>query len=334
MTVSTMIDEFTYNDFELMTTIGTGTFGRVFLSRVKPSAFAKTTLSPFQYYALKVLQKHNIVKLRQVEHVQNEKEILMTLEHPFIVNLLYNFQSSANLYMVMDYVPGGELFSHLRRMGKFSLPMTRFYACELTCAIGYMHDNGVIYRDLKPENLLLSSRGHLKLCDFGFAKYVKDGDITWTLCGTAEYLAPELIKGKGHGKAVDWYALGILIFEMLVGYPPFYDDNPFAIYEKILKGKLVFPTSMDLISKDLIKHLLTHDLSKRLGNLKNGTQDVKNHVFFKQIDWKIVENCQLMPPIVPRLSHPGDTQYFDVYPEEETTHSIHEDAYKHLFEHF
>eukprot|EP00835_Amoeboradix_gromovi_P005218 NODE_471_length_8085_cov_0.211620.p2 type:complete len:332 gc:universal NODE_471_length_8085_cov_0.211620:1186-191(-) len=327
-------DEFSYNDFELMTTIGTGTFGRVFLSRVKPSAFAKTKLSPFQYYALKVLQKTNIVKLRQVEHVQNEKNVLQQLESPFVVNLLYHFQSTANLYMVMDYVPGGELFSHLRKRGKFSLSMTLFYASELTAAIGFMHSQGVIYRDLKPENLLLTSRGHLKLCDFGFAKYVKEGDITYTLCGTAEYLAPEIIKGKGHGKAVDWYALGILIFEMLVGYPPFYDDHPFGIYEKILKAKLIFPSSINPVAKDLVKHLLQHDLSKRLGNLRNGTKGVKNHMFFESIDWEKVNNLQSTPPIIPKLAHPGDTRYFDVYPEEDTTHSIKEDSFQHLFEDF
>ena len=328
------VDSFTYNDFELMTTIGTGTFGRVYLSRVKPSAFAKTKLSPFSYYALKILQKENIVKLRQVEHVQNEKRVLQELQSPFIVNLLYQFQSSANLYMVMDYVPGGELFSHLRKMGKFTLGMTLFYASELTAAIGYMHRNGVIYRDLKPENLLLSGRGHLKLCDFGFAKYVEDGDITFTLCGTAEYLAPEIIKGKGHGKAVDWYALGILIFEMLVGYPPFYDDHPFGIYEKILRAKLVFPSTINPAAKDLIKHLLQHDLSKRLGNLRNGTAGVKNHPFFHNIDWEMVENLELQPPIVPRISHPGDTSYFDMYPEETTIHSVKDDPYKRLFEDF
>eukprot|EP00834_Sanchytrium_tribonematis_P000788 NODE_15_length_50561_cov_0.608081.p19 type:complete len:332 gc:universal NODE_15_length_50561_cov_0.608081:5414-4419(-) len=324
-------DDFTYHDFELLNTLGTGTFGRVYLTRIKPSAFAKPTLSPFQYYALKVLQKKTIVKLRQVEHIRNEKMILEKLKHPLIVNLLYHFQSSANLYLIMEYIPGGELFSHLRKAGRFNLSTSVFYAAQLTTALGFLHDHGCIYRDLKPENLLLNSKGNLKLCDFGFAKFVPEGDVTYTLCGTAEYLAPEIIKGKGHTKAVDWYALGILIYEFLVGYPPFYDESPFGIYEKILRAKLIFPAQFHSPAKDLIRQLLTHDLTNRIGNLRNGTDDIKNHLFFAQINWLDVENLKLTPPIVPHLQHPGDSSYFDHYPEEKTKHSVQEDIYHDLF---
>lgn len=210
--------------------------------------------------------------------------------------------------MLLEYVIGGELFSHLRKAGQFTNDMTRFYAAEIVLAIEYLHSKDIIYRDLKPENLLLDSAGHVKITDFGFAKHVVDryGNIlsfvlsgsyhvlekpsqfrfkypfpkclsyfngqpknrTWTLCGTPEYLAPEIIQSKGHGKAVDWWALGILIFEMLAGYPPFFDDNPFGIYEKILAGRIYFPPHIDPTAKDLIKKLLTADRTKRLGNLK------------------------------------------------------------------
>lgn len=187
--------------------------------------------------------------------------------------------------MLLEYVVGGELFTHLRRAGRFTNDMTRFYASEIVLAIEYLHSKDIIYRDLKPENLLIDHQGHIKITDFGFAKKVVDrysykkekenkGSYslimvrTWTLCGTPEYLAPEIIQSKGHGKAVDWWALGILIFEMLAGYPPFFDDNSFGIYEKILMGKVQFSAHFDPLAKDLLKRLLVSDRTKRLGNLK------------------------------------------------------------------
>ncbi|KAF8948556.1 hypothetical protein BGZ52_006786, partial [Haplosporangium bisporale] len=215
---------------------------------------------------MKVLKKFEVVRLKQVEHINSEKQILSQVHFPFIVNLFTTFQDDRNLYMLLEYVIGGELFSHLRKAGRFTNDMTRFYAAEIVLAIEYLHARDIIYRDLKPENLLLDSSGHIKITDFGFAKRVEDR--TWTLCGTPEYLAPEIIQSKGHGKAVDWWALGILIFEMLAGYPPFFDDNPFGIYEKILAGRIYFPSHIDSAAKDLIKKLLTADRTKRLGNLK------------------------------------------------------------------
>ena len=177
--------------------------------------------------------------------------------------------------MLFPYICGGELFSYLRSAGRFNNNATLFYAAEIVSALDYLHSLDVVYRDLKPENLLIDRDGHLKIIDFGFAKRVTDR--TWTLCGTPEYLAPEIIQSKGHNKAVDWWALGILIYEMLAGYPPFFDDNPFGIYEKILSGKIEWPRHIDQIAKDLIKKLLVQDRTKRLGNLKNGSDDVKRH---------------------------------------------------------
>merc|ERR1712194_1001644 len=170
---------------------------------------------------------------------------------------------------------GGELFTHLRKAGKFNNDHTRFYAAQIVMALQNLHNDSIVYRDLKPENLLLDLTGYMKITDFGFAKVVEDR--TWTLCGTPEYLAPEIIQSKGHGRAVDWWALGILIFEMLAGYPPFFDENPFGIYQKILTGRIDFPRHFDVKAKDLIKRLLTHDRAKRFGCLKNGADDIKKH---------------------------------------------------------
>ncbi|KAI8376233.1 camp-dependent protein kinase 9 [Radiomyces spectabilis] len=314
---------FGLKDFELLDTLGTGTFGRVHLTKFKQTN---------KYYAMKVLKKSEVIRLKQVEHLLSEKQILASVRFPFIVDLFCTFQDDVNLYMLLEYVVGGELFSHLRRAGRFTNDMTRFYASEIVLAIEYLHSKDIIYRDLKPENLLVDHQGHIKITDFGFAKKVVDR--TWTLCGTPEYLAPEIIQSKGHGKAVDWWALGILIFEMLAGYPPFFDDNSFGIYEKILAGKVQFPAHFDPLAKDLLKRLLVGDRSKRLGNLKGGSEDVKRHKWFRGVDWLGLLDKNVLAPIVPPYHHPGDTGNFEKYPETveiETDVHTGEDPYKHLF---
>ncbi|PVD18659.1 hypothetical protein C0Q70_21209 [Pomacea canaliculata] len=296
--------DYKLEDLEILSTIGTGTFGRVVLVRETGTK---------QYRALKVMAITQVIRLKQVEHIKNEKEILATVSHPFIVNMLWCYKDETFLYMLMEYVSGGELFSYLRNMGRFNNITSNFYACEIVCALDYLHARNIVYRDLKPENLLLDTQGHLKITDFGFAKKVMDR--TWTLCGTPEYLAPEIILSKGHNKAVDWWSLGVLIFEMLVGYPPFYADNPFGIYEKILAGKIEWPKHIDLVAKDLIKKLLVQDRTRRLGNMKNGAEDVMRHKWFKGVDWEEVITKKLQPPIVPKLSHDGDTSNFESYEE-------------------
>jgi len=291
---------------ELIKTVGTGTFARVSLCRQKASS---------KFFALKIISLQDTIRLKQVEHVKNEKSILKTIQHPFLICLLDSWKDSRFLYLLFPYIPGGELFSYLRNAGRFSPSTTLFYSAEIVSALEYLHSLSVAYRDLKPENLLLDRQGHIVITDFGFAKVITDR--TWTLCGTPEYLAPEIIQSKGHTKAVDWWALGILIYEMLAGYPPFFDDNPFCIYEKILAGKLEWPQHMEQTAKDLIKRLLVHDRTKRLGNMKAGAEDIKKHRWFKSIDWEEVYQRQLRPPIVPNVSSDGDTRNFDNYPEED-----------------
>ena len=203
--------------------------------------------------------------------------------------------------MVMEFVPGGELFDFIVSNGRLSEPRARTMFQQLISGVEYCHQHMVVHRDLKPENLLLDMIGYLKITDFGFAKKVEDR--TWTLCGTPEYLAPEIIQSKGHGKAVDWWALGILIYEMLAGYPPFYDENPFGIYQKILAGKLEFPRHFETHARDLIRKLLTADRTKRIGNLKNGAEDIKKHKWYRGLNWAALYNKQMEPPAKEELHY-------------------------------
>ncbi|KAH0084099.1 Pkinase-domain-containing protein, partial [Aureobasidium melanogenum] len=223
--------KYTLQDFTINRTLGTGSFGRVHLVQSKHNQ---------RFYAVKVLKKQQVVKMKQVEHTNDERRMLQKVKHPFLITLWGTFQDSKNLYMVMDFIEGGELFSLLRKSQRFPNPVAKFYAAEVTLALDYLHSMDIIYRDLKPENLLLDRHGHLKITDFGFAKEVPD--ITWTLCGTPDYLAPEVVSSKGYNKSVDWWSLGILIFEMLCGFTPFWDSgSPLKIYENILRGRVKYP---------------------------------------------------------------------------------------------
>ncbi|KAI4898785.1 hypothetical protein NFI96_026041 [Prochilodus magdalenae] len=244
--------DFSPGILDSVATVGTGTFGRVVLVQDRRSK---------GYFALKSMRIVDLIRLKQQQHVHNEKEVLMEVNHPFIVKLYWTWHDERCLFMLMEFVPGGELFSYLRSRGKFGNDTALFFSAEIICALEYLHAKDIVYRDLKPENILLDREGHVKLTDFGFAKKVIDR--TCTLCGTPEYLAPEVIQGKGHGLAVDWWALGVLIFEMLSGYqrwplfgqclsswyPPFFDDNPFGIYQKVLAAKLNFPRHLDFYVK-------------------------------------------------------------------------------------
>ncbi|KAF9973831.1 camp-dependent protein kinase catalytic subunit [Actinomortierella ambigua] len=299
---------FQLTDFTIHRTIGTGSCGRVHLVQ---SVFNS------RFYALKVLKKRQIIASNQVEHVNEEKRILERIRHPFLVKTWGTFQDQPNLYIVMDYVVGGELFSVLRRMVRFSNSVAKFYACQVLLALEYLHGNDIIYRDLKPENILIDAQGNVKITDFGFAKQLADNETAWTFCGTPDYLAPEVIKSRGYGKAADWWSFGVFVFEMLAGYPPFYDDDLFRMCQKIVDGEMKYPKYFDPNAKDLLKRLLVADLTKRFGNLRGGCHDIRNHAWFDGVDWGIVLRREIAAPFVPDVKWDGDASCFGFYPEEE-----------------
>merc|ERR1711904_398450 len=203
------------------------------------------------------------------DHINGERNLMAKIQFPFIVCMLGSFKDERYVYIVMECIGGGELFTHLRRARKFTDEQSKFYGALTGAAFEHIHSKNIIHRDLKPENLLMCSDGYSKLTDFGFAKVVEPGSRTYTLCGTPEYLAPEVLLNKGHGKPVDWWTLGILTYEMVAGIDPFNDDDPMAIYQKILKGKIKFPRDFEKDAKSLVKHLLCADVTKRYGCLKN-----------------------------------------------------------------
>ena len=308
MTLKTLFSQqFSLLNLDLLETLGTGTFGRVRLVK---------SLEDDRYYALKVMKKARIAKLKQLEHVQNEVRIMSHVRLPLMVELYAVFQDDNSLYMLLEYIPGGELFSHLRRQEKFAFAVYQFYAAEIVAAIQILHELNVMYRDIKPENILIHKDGHIRLSDFGFAKILDTSDRTFTLCGTPEYLAPEIIQGVGHGTSVDWWALGVLIFEMAAGYPPFYGDNPFSVYQKILQARIKFPSSVPQTARSIIGGFCTVNRTRRLGSGRGGFDNMKKHRFFWGIDWRAAARQLIVPPIVPTVSSAGDTSNFDFYSDE------------------
>jgi len=292
----------TVDDFEMISVVGKGSFGKVLQVRKKGTN---------HIYAMKVLRKENIIERNQVAHTNAEKRILQNISHPFIVNLNYAFQTSDKLYMIMDFVNGGELFFHLKKEGRFSEARVKLYAAELVLALEHLHKHDIIYRDLKPENILLDKCGHIAITDFGLSKQLGDNGTTTTFCGTPEYLAPEILMGKGHGKAVDWWSLGTLLYEMLTGLPPFYSQNLHVMYQMILTKELEFPDFIKHDCRTLLSGLLTRDIRRRLGGSPADGEDIKKHAFFKELDWSKVVRKEVEPTFKPKVKDELDTSNFD-----------------------
>jgi serine/threonine protein kinase len=283
-------------DFELLKVLGRGSFGKVM--QVKKKSDGKV-------YAMKILKKRAIIARNQVEHTKAERKILQALQHPFLMTLRYAFQSKEKLYFVLDYYQGGELFFHLKNNRRFPEDVARIYVGEIALALGHLHSLNVIYRDLKPENILLDDNGHVCLTDFGLSKDVNPEEKAHTFCGTPEYLAPEIVTGAGHDKAVDWWSLGILLYELTVGIPPFYSQNVNEMYNKIQHGVLRFPPFLSDNCKSLIVALLNRDPKKRCGS-KDDVDDIKTHPFFKDISFEKMMKKQIDVPYKPKVKQTGE----------------------------
>lgn len=305
----------TLDDFTLMKVIGKGSYGKVMLVQHKLDGGD-------QVYAMKMLRKENVIKRNQVEHTKTERNVLEAVSHPFIVTLHYAFQTPKKLYFVLEYCPGGELFFHLSRAGRFAEGRCRFYASEILLAIEYLHRLNIIYRDLKPENILLDAEGHVKLTDFGLSKEgIQDNFSAKSMCGTPEYLAPEILDKRGHGKAVDWYSLGALMYEMLTGLPPFYTRDREKLFERIRRGELTYPNYISSPAKSVLQALLIGDPNRRLGGGPQDGEEVKEHPFFSGyhtgassvpgIDWFAIQQRRVTPPFRPNVTQGGDVKYFD-----------------------
>lgn len=266
-----------------------------------------------EIYAMKILKKDMLERRNQRFHTKTERDVLAKIKTPFIVQLYYAFQTPEKLYLVMEYLPGGELFYHLRKARRFDESRVVFYAAEITIALEYLHKNNIIYRDLKPENILLDKDGHLKLTDLGLSKEgVACGKAkTYTFCGTPEYLAPEIIMGSGHNKAVDWWSLGALIYEMLTGGSPFANANR----KQMLKDILVKPAEMKSYfsdeAKSILNQLLCVDPKKRLGSSDIDAGDIKAHPFFRRVNWKNMEERRIKPPFKPEVTSKDDCRNID-----------------------
>jgi len=308
----------TIDDFELITLIGKGSFGKVMQVRKRDTS---------RIYALKTIRKVHIVNRNEITHTLAERLVLARVNNPFIVPLKFSFQSEQKLYLVLAFVNGGELFHHLQREQCFNEERSRFYSAELLLALEYLHELDVVYRDLKPENILLDYTGHIALCDFGLCKLnMKDSDTTNTFCGTPEYLAPEILTANGYNKTIDWWTLGVLLYEMLSGLPPFYDEVTDTMYEKILQDPLVFGPEIGSQARSILTGLLTRDPAHRLG--VNGADEIKKHPFFgKHINFRKLLEKKIQPPFKPSVTSPVDVSNFDtVFTTEAPLDSFVEDS--------
>jgi len=297
-------EKITVNDFELLKIVGKGAFGKVMLVK------KKTGTNAGQTYAMKVLKKSVIAAKGQIENTISEREILCEIRHPFIVRLRFAFQSDDKLYLVTDYYNGGTLFYHLRKSRAFPEERAKFYAAELLLALDHLHSQHIIYRDLKLENILLDHLGHVALTDFGLSKQDidKTGGAT-TFCGTAEYIAPELLQVRKYGKSVDWWSFGILLYEMMHGRTPFYDKNRKLMFYRIINVVPNFPQTFTPEACDCIRGLLTVNELERLGSGDNGARDIMNTDFFSVIDFDALLRKEISPPFQPEVNNETDTRY-------------------------
>lgn len=289
--------------FALLSMIGKGSYADVILARKKDTG---------TIYALKMLKKSKIEQRNQKTHVGIERSILIEIQHPFIIRMIYTFQSEKMLYFALEYCPGGELFNLLQKKRKFSEDCARFYIVQILLALEHLHQFDIAYRDLKPENVLIDKDGYIRITDFGLSKKgIKGNRETNSVCGTPEYLAPEVLFQLGHGKAVDWWTLGAILFEMLTGLPPFYTPNREELFKKIKFYTLRYPDFLSENAKNLLDGLFQKDPEKRLGGGARDAEEIKAHPWFAQVDWNAYLRKEIKAPFVPIIKTEMDVSNFD-----------------------
>ena len=294
-----------YSDFQHLKLLGRGSFGEVLLVRLKANK---------KLYAMKILDKNILKQRKQQIHTKTERDLMVKINCPFIVNIKSAFQDEFKLYIVSEFLQGGDLFFHLHEKKNTVFPeeKAKFYVMELVIALDFLHKNNMVYRDLKPENILLDSQGHIKLTDFGLSKiFENENDKAFTVCGTPQYLAPEILLKKGYDKSVDWWSLGCVLYEMLYCRLPFKFKKGQKISLSIYKEEIPFDKKISEDAKDFISNLLIFEPKSRLGYGTNGAENIKNHKFFKGINWNDVWDKKLEPPFVPKLKDEQDLKYFD-----------------------
>ncbi|NWI86467.1 KS6A2 kinase, partial [Pitta sordida] len=293
------------SQFELLKVLGQGSYGKVFLVRKIKGSDAG------QLYAMKVLKKATL-KVRDRVRSKMERDILAEVNHPFIVKLHYAFQTEGKLYLILDFLRGGDLFTRLSKEVMFTEEDVKFYLAELALALDHLHGLGIIYRDLKPENILLDEAGHIKITDFGLSKEAIDHDKrAYSFCGTIEYMAPEVVNRRGHTQSADWWSFGVLMFEMLTGSLPFQGKDRKETMALILKAKLGMPQFLSIEAQSLLRALFKRNPCNRLGAGFDGVEEIKRHPFFVTIDWNKLYRKEIKPPFKPAVGRPEDTFHFD-----------------------
>ncbi|XP_041129051.1 protein kinase C zeta type-like [Polyodon spathula] len=300
------------SDFDLIRVIGRGSYAKVLLVRLKKNE---------QVYAMKVVKKELVHDDEDIDWVQTEKHVFeQASSNPFLVGLHSCFQTESRLFLVIEYVNGGDLMFHMQRQRKLPEEHARFYAAEICIALNFLHEKGIIYRDLKLDNVLLDYEGHIKLTDYGMCKEgIRPGDTTSTFCGTPNYIAPEILRGEDYGFSVDWWALGVLMFEMTAGRSPFdiITDNPDMnteeyLFQVILEKPIRIPRSLSVKAASVLKGFLNKDPKERLGcQVQTGFSDIKSHTFFRNIDWDQLEKKQVTPPFKPQSTDDYGLDNFD-----------------------